>query len=175
MDFDELILKKFKYILRENSRNRVDRNGNSVKMLLSYDEFKFLWEPFRNDPRCFPPIHSQSLALCRFDDLGNYEIGNVRIDTFSNNSKEMIFRQTSDPIKFQRLHDLALRSQLSAVEASKSINSRKKRKEKFKEIEHQKGCKNSQYGSYWLTDGTENLKWNDSKGNWPEFFHRGRV
>ena len=45
-----------------------------------------------------------------------------------------------------------------AREAARSLESRKKRKETFKEINHQKGPKNSQFGTMWITDGKSNKK-----------------
>lgn len=38
----------------------------------------------------------------------------------------------------------------------------------------QAGSVNSQYGTYWITDGKINKKWNDSLGDIPEGFYRGR-
>lgn len=41
--------------------------------------------------------------------------------------------------------------------------------------EKSRGDKNSQYGSYWITNGITNTKWRDSKGPLPEGFKKGRV
>ena len=35
--------------------------------------------------------------------------------------------------------------------------------------------KNSQYGSFWITDGSVNRKWKDDKGRIPKGFNRGRT
>ena len=60
-----------------------------------------------------------------------------------------------------------------AVEAARSPESRKKRKETFKEIDHQKGNKNSQYGTMWVTNGSLNKK--IKKGDLlPEGYFPGR-
>lgn len=61
------------------------------------------------------------------------------------------------------------------IELSKTEEARKKRKEIFERIEPQKGKKNSQYGTFWITNGIENKKWNQEKGELPENFYRGRV
>lgn len=51
-----------------------------------------------------------------------------------------------------------------------------KKKQKFKEIKHQQGHKNSQYGKVWITDGTEKGSTKIKKGNpIPEGFYLGRV
>ena len=36
------------------------------------------------------------------------------------------------------------------------------------------GNKNSQYGTYWITNGYTNMKWSDNRGNLPEGYYRGR-
>jgi hypothetical protein len=65
---------------------RVDRNGNPVRMKMSFEEWLDLWEQSGkwhlrgNRKGCY--------CECRTNDLGDYEVGNVRIDTVSNNSKE---------------------------------------------------------------------------------------
>jgi hypothetical protein len=50
------------------------------------------------------------------------------------------------------------KGRLSAVEAARSIESREKRKNSFKKNKHQAGCKNSQFGTMWITDGLINKK-----------------
>ena len=35
--------------------------------------------------------------------------------------------------------------------------------------------KNSQFGTYWITDGNVNKKWKDEKGPIPNNFYKGRV
>lgn len=37
------------------------------------------------------------------------------------------------------------------------------------------GSRNSQAGTFWITDGIVNKKWHDNKGDLPPLFHRGRV
>ena len=37
------------------------------------------------------------------------------------------------------------------------------------------GSKNSQFGTYWITNGHTNMKWSDNRGNLPEGYQRGRV
>lgn len=46
-----------------------------------------------------------------------------------------------------------------------------KKKETFKNIKHQQGPKNSQYGSFWITDGSSNRK---IRGDIPEGWRKGR-
>ena len=37
------------------------------------------------------------------------------------------------------------------------------------------GEKNSQFGTFWLTDGYNNIKWSLSKGDFPSGFYKGRT
>lgn len=39
----------------------------------------------------------------------------------------------------------------------------------------QRGSGNSQYGTFWITNGVENKKWRNSYGDIPEGFHKGRI
>ncbi len=48
--------------------------------------------------------------------------------------------------------------QHKAVEAGRSPESVAKRKATFKNIEHQQGAKNSQFGTRWITDGVSSRK-----------------
>lgn len=38
-----------------------------------------------------------------------------------------------------------------------------------------KGERNSQYGTFWITNGVDNLKWSKDKGSVPEGYYKGRV
>ena len=67
-------------------------------------------------------------------------------------------------------------NQSKATEASKTPEARKKQKEKLKEIEHNKGEKNPQYGKMWITNGTKEGTYRINKEELiPEGFRKGRV
>lgn len=51
---------------------------------------------------------------------------------------------------------------------------RKKQKEKLKHKSYS-GPRGSQYGTFWITDGTANKKWHDDLGKLPRNFHPGRT
>ena len=70
----------------------------------------------------------------------------------------------------------AKKNQPKATEAAKSPEARKRQKEKLKEIKHQQGEKNSQYGKMWITDGTKEGSYRINKGDSiPEGYYKGRV
>jgi hypothetical protein len=64
-------------------------------------------------------------------------------------------------------------------EKSKIANlpeNREKQKKKFKEIKHQQGEKNSQYGKMWITNGTKKGTYRINKNEAiPEGFRKGRI
>ena len=72
----------------------------------------------------------------------------------------------------ERLRSLARTGRQAAL----SPSSRKKRSETFREIKHQKGERNSQHGTMWITDGTREGNRKIKKGDpVPEGFRPGRV
>lgn len=63
-----------------------------------------------------------------------------------------------------------------ACQAALSPSSRKKRSETFREIKHQRGERNSQFGTMWITDGTREGNRKIRKGDpIPDGFRPGRV
>lgn len=61
-------------------RNRARQCGIPFK--LTFEEWWSLWEPYWGERGL------GGMVMCRKDDLGGYEIGNVRIDTQANNNRE---------------------------------------------------------------------------------------
>ena len=62
------------------------------------------------------------------------------------------------------------------VEKSRTPEAIEKKKKKLKEIEHQKGEKNSQYGKMWITNGTKEGTYRINKEEpIPEGHWKGRV
>jgi len=52
----------------------------------------------------------------------------------------------------------------------------KKKKETYKQIGHQQGSNNSQYGSMWITNGTKEGTYKINKNDpIPEGYRKGRV
>lgn len=67
-------------------------------------------------------------------------------------------------------------NQAKAVEAARTPEIIEKKKQKFKEINHQQGEKNSQYGKMWITDGTKEGSYRIDKGDpIPKGYRPGRV
>jgi hypothetical protein len=65
---------------------------------------------------------------------------------------------------------------LLGVEAARTPEVLQRKKEKFKQIGHQQGKKNSQYGKVWITNGTAEGSYRIGKDEpIPEGYHKGRV
>lgn len=58
---------------------------------------------------------------------------------------------------------------------AQSKMAREKRKETLARIGHQRGISNSQYGTYWITNGSDSLRWKGEDSSIPDGFVRGRV
>lgn len=64
----------------EDHKHRAKQCG--IVFNLTFEQWWGLWEPHYKDRGV------GKLVMCRFNDQGGYEIGNVRIDTQANNNKE---------------------------------------------------------------------------------------
>ena len=61
--------------------HRSNAKTRGIPFNLTFDEWWSLWEPHWKQ-------RGTEKAMCRTEDAGAYEVGNVRIDTYSNNAKE---------------------------------------------------------------------------------------
>lgn len=72
--------------------------------------------------------------------------------------------------------ELLLKNQPRAIELARTPEAIEKKKKTFKEIEHQKGEKNSQYGKMWITNGTKEGTYRINKDDpIPEGYWKGRI
>ena len=131
-------------------------------------------------------------VLARYNDKGNYTVNNCRFITQYDNSKEKVLTEKSRNSSRENVKKaISANSKLSKEELSTRIkrgiqNSEyyKKRIEQSRineEIRQSKldprrsGKNNPSYGTYWITNGIDNLKWDDTKGNIPEGYYKGRT
>jgi hypothetical protein len=76
----------------------------------------------------------------------------------------------------EKMINNAKQNQPKAVEAARTPKAIEKKKKKFKEINHQQGDKNSQYGMMWITNGKKDGSYRISKDDAiPEGYRKGRV
>lgn len=77
---------------RCSARKRKDFMGNSIEWKLTYEQWLSIWgEQLKERGK---KAHQKVMA--RIDDLGNYEVGNVRIITARENHLERAARMNAD-------------------------------------------------------------------------------
>lgn len=133
------------------------------------------------------------IVLARFEDTGNYTIDNCRFIPHSENMKE---RKVSELARISSrnnamhmnniMQDRRLDPNYCEYISNKIKHSDYALHRKQLAIEHAQerkltldlryaGEHNSQYGTYWITNGVSNKKWKDSYGNMPDGYYKGRV
>jgi len=70
-----------------STKNRVDKTGQPIQFLLSFEEYVALYQ----DKGVYP---SRSYVLSRTEDLGNYAIGNVFVQHSLNNVCDAVGKTT---------------------------------------------------------------------------------
>lgn len=129
----------------------------------------------------------RKFVLSRQQDLGPYQLDNCSFILQSENAKHKKISKAS-----RLASQKNARKGLAAMNQPKAIAKRQKalrtyqQRRKTKAAENNKariarlhpsyaGSHNSQFGSFWLTDGTNNIKWSNEKGDWPKKFRKGRA
>lgn len=132
----------------------------------------------------------EKYVLARFGDKGGYTIDNCRFITQKENAAEKVVtkkaRQASkknikkafeaienDPLKKQKVSE-GIRKSDSYKERVRRAKFRKAIYDANKDYRYS-DLHNSQFGTFWITNGTINQKWRLSKGELPKGFYRGRV
>ncbi len=125
--------------------------------------------------------------LSRYNDLGNYTEGNCRFIPGIKNYQERVVsdssrRASSENIKKENLskgHSNRVRDGIKSSLKWKLYQKRRYEESiyrKSNKISHPSysGNKNSQFGSFWITNGTKNMKWREENGDIPVGFIKGR-
>lgn len=176
-------------LARKFTNKCVNAKKEGLRCLLTIDEYCELMERAK--------IKSSDLGytgnnyvLARYNDTGDYTKDNCSFITQKQNAQDKIIsdeqrlamsrRMTlynelhkKDPIRIQRL--------IEGIHRSEYFKRRKieseLRKKKQNELKHKSYCgaRNSQYGTFWITDGLNNKKWKPIYGDIPQGYIRGRV
>jgi hypothetical protein len=129
-------------------------------------------------------------VLARINDSGDYRYDNCRFITQTENATEKkisdksreasrqnitAYNNSPDKLKGEALSErviLGLKEHTAKRREQAAL-----RRVEYKKTAHKSylGEKNSQYGTYWVTDGISNRKWKDLLGKIPEGFYKGRT
>lgn len=123
-------------------------------------------------------------VLARYGDTGNYTVSNCRFITQAENAREKRLSQKSieasrDNMKRlndRRKNDPELQASImKKILASDYFVSRSANKKIVHKDSRYCGTHNSQFGTYWITNGVENKKWSGDESTIPSGFRKGRV
>ena len=127
--------------------------------------------------------------LARYNDKGDYYFGNCRFITCKENYQEMKFtKEMRDAFRKNMIrennsdgHGDRIKNGLEKSEKWQYYVDKIRLISKSKDEERRKnfhqsyiGKSNSQFGSFWITDGNINKKWRNDYGEIPVGFYRGR-
>lgn len=74
------------YSQRASARNRIDCQGNPIEFNLTFDEWFKIWQDSGHWEQ--RGIRKGQYCMSRYNDIGNYEIGNVFIQPVQQNTKD---------------------------------------------------------------------------------------
>jgi len=91
---------------RSQARKRVDKHGNPIQFLLSFEEWLSIWQASGH-------FHERGCkkgqyVMSRYNDIGNYEVGNVFIQQQDGNHKDAQPWKFSPRTKFKKHKDLEI-------------------------------------------------------------------
>ena len=167
----------------------INAKKENIEFDLTFDEFVSLVDDAHLKSSQLG-YKGEKYVLARFGDKGGYTIDNCRFITQKENAAEKVVtnkaRQASkqnikkaasvintDPLKNQKISD-GIRKSESYKERVRKAKIKKALYDATKDYRYS-NLHNSQFGTFWITNGTVNQKWRLSKGELPEGFYRGRV
>ena len=156
-----------------NKRNNAKHE--KINFELSYYEFCLLVKE-ANLVSSDLGFSGKGYVLARYNDIGSYRYGNCRFILQSENAKEKKVSEASREAARKNMqnfnkhrHELYTQEEISAY-----IKAGKNKTTSIKPLKPV-STTNSQYGTYWITNGIDNKKWKDSKGPIPTDYYKGRV
>ncbi|MCK9569136.1 hypothetical protein M0R72_09355 [Candidatus Pacearchaeota archaeon] len=174
-------------VRRKYSHKKSNAKKEGIEFKLSLAEYVFLIKKARITHLDVGP---RGYHLARHGDAGNYEIGNCEFVWYLTNLKD---RQVSDRWREASRRNMALVNSSSAASAKRLDSLRKSPKlalyysrlrqnsvvnrMRASKLGHPSysGNRNSQFGSFWITNGIQSRKGKISLGNPPIGFRKGRV
>jgi hypothetical protein len=170
------------------SNKRVNAGHEDIEFDLSFEEFcKLIFQAGLVSSQL--GYTGQKYVLARFNDEGSYTFDNCRFITQQENSDEKVITdraRESSSNNMKRYNESRSSEELSRQvrnsENWKKYSLKRKEQAEKRRVDYEANAdsrylneNNSQFGSYWITNEINNIKWRDSKGDIPEGYRRGRV
>ena len=100
------IWKQYKVAYTNRPGHRLDRLGNRIEFRLTFEEWLDIWVKSGH-------LHERGRKkgqynLCRIDDIGHYEVGNVYVASNAHNLREMMSHRPPQVVKEEVRQQIAL-------------------------------------------------------------------
>lgn len=175
-------------LYRKYYNKKINALKENIGFYLTFDEYKQLMieSGFKSSDLGFT---GNNIVLARYEDNGDYTIDNCRFITQFENIQEKKITEKSRIASANNMIKLnkARKGKKMSPEQLKKYHESdyyKKRQEQKRIHEKEKNEKknpsytkehNSQYNTFWITNGINNKKWKEEFGELPENYYRGRT
>lgn len=172
---------------------KVNANKENIPFHLTFEEFAKLVEDggYVSSDLGFT---GKNIVLARYNDKGGYILGNCRFIPHVENIREKYISDKMKKTSSKNISEYNTKIKNNDIYAKEQL---KKFREKYYKSEYYKkrikqkeehrkiletvmnksymGKNNSQFGTFWITNGENNKKWKNEYGDIPVGYKRGRV
>lgn len=175
-------------LYRKYYNKKINALKENIGFYLTFDEYKQLMieSGFKSSDLGFT---GNNIVLARYGDNGDYTIDNCRFITQFENIQEKKITEKSriaSANNMTKLNKARKGKKMSPEQLKKYHESDyyKRRQEQKRISEKEKNEKknpsytkehNSQYNTFWITNGVNNKKWKEEFGELPENYYKGRT
>lgn len=175
-------------LYRKYYNKKINASKENIGFYLTFDEYKQLMIEggFKSSDLGFT---GNNIVLARYEDNGDYTIDNCRFVTQLENVQEKKITEKSRIASANNITKLnkSRKGKKMSLEQLKKYHESdyyKKRQEQKRIHEKEKDEKknpsytkehNSQYNTFWITNGVDNKKWKKEFGELPENYYKGRT
>lgn len=175
-------------LYRKYYNKKINALKENIGFYLTFDEYRQLMieSGFKSSDLGFT---GNNIVLARYGDNGDYTIDNCRFITQFENIQEKKITEKSRIASANNMIKLnkARKGKKMSPEQLKKYHESdyyKRRQEQKRIHEKEKNAKknpsytkehNSQYNTFWITNGVNNKKWKEEFGELPENYYKGRT
>lgn len=175
-------------LYRKYYNKKINALKENIGFYLTFDEYRQLMveSGFKSSDLGFT---GNNIVLARYEDNGDYTIDNCRFITQFENIQEKKITEKSRIASANNMIKLnkARKGKKMSPEQLKKYHESdyyKRRQEQKRIHEKEKNEKknpsytkehNSQYNTFWITNGVNNKKWKEEFGELPENYYKGRT